>query len=208
MDNFNGATDDLLNDKEINGEIQQVPSVPQFADSQLTGDDIFRMKKLSLSKSFQASEMQSAISVADSASNFAEHAYDNGSNESVDSAGVEMNQDNSQCNDDYEIPSQAPEMQLTEADMFKMKEISAAKSMLSSEMQSVASVVDSASNFDKHLPEIGDKSTEFDDDVAFDDENEIDEKNSVKYIQLSECGRFAFNRFRIDPPVLPEEVGR
>jgi pheromone shutdown protein TraB len=69
--------DNLKADLEkISGDIQSVPSMGTItSDSQLTEEDIFRMKRLG--KSFGASEMQSVASVVDSASNFDEHVPDN-----------------------------------------------------------------------------------------------------------------------------------
>lgn len=188
--------------EEISGSIQQVPSVTQMSqEGQLTEDDIFKMKKLALNKSVNASELQSAVSVADSTSNFGEHLPDNVSNGSGDT-GMHMKKslegsNEDQMYDDDDIPSitQPPEMQLTEEDMLDMKKMTGEKNMLSSEMQSAVSVADSSSNFGDHLPD------------GEEDESEILEKNSDSYIHVSRNGQFAFNRYRVPNPNLPTDTG-
>ena len=90
----NGKYDTLRADLEhISGDIQTVPSMPTISsDAQLTEEDIFRMKRLGMSKSLHASEMQSVVSVVDSTSNFGEHVADD--NASNTSEGMDMSMRN------------------------------------------------------------------------------------------------------------------
>uniref|UniRef100_A0A914YH43 TraB domain-containing protein n=1 Tax=Panagrolaimus superbus TaxID=310955 RepID=A0A914YH43_9BILA len=86
--------------ENISGDIQTVPSMPLItADSQLTEEDIFRMKRLG--KPLGASEMQSVASVVDSTSNFGDHVPDdNGSMNSEDPLDITAKDVNDQALED------------------------------------------------------------------------------------------------------------
>jgi pheromone shutdown protein TraB len=92
---------------KISGDIQTVPSMPLItADSQLTEEDIFRMKRLG-PKNIGASEMQSVASVVDSTSNFGDHVPDdNGSMNSEEPLDITGKDVTDQSYED-EIPVQS-----------------------------------------------------------------------------------------------------
>jgi len=202
-ENSNGS---LSLNKDSEG-MRDVPSVSDLNESNLTEEDIFKMKELRNARSMYNADQLTTDTTIDSASNFGARTL--GSYSDVGEQGLKTeNDDDIPYDDEDDIPSvtQPQDMQITEEDMFNMKDMSAHRTMLGSEMQSAVSVADSASNFDEHVQDIPPPAEEDDGDIPYDEYDEIEEKNSSKFIQISSCNQFAFNRFRIDSPDLPKDV--
>jgi hypothetical protein len=111
------------------------------------------------------------------------------------------------------MPLITADSQLTEEDIFRMKRLGP-KNIGASEMQSVASVVDSTSNFGDHVPDDnGSMNSEEPLDITGKDvtdqsyEDEIPVQ-SERDIHLSICGRYGFNRNRMPVPQFPPGVGK
>ena len=198
-----------LDPNKLSEGMRDVPSVSELNESNLTEEDIFKMKELRGARSANNTDQLTTDTTIDSTSNFESRTL--GSSSDVGEQGVKTdNEDDIPYDDEDDIPSvtQPQDMQITEEDMFNMKDMSAQRTMLGSEMQSAVSVADSASNFEEHVQDIGLPPAEDDNgDIPYDEYDEIEEKNSSKFVQISPCNQFAFNRFRLDSPDLPKDVG-
>ncbi|KAE9554754.1 hypothetical protein FO519_002015 [Halicephalobus sp. NKZ332] len=204
----NEPNDGNLPSNRLSDGIRDVPSVSDMSDSNLTEEDIFKMKQLRNARSAYTSDQLTTDSTLDSASNFDGRTLGGYSDAGERGVRVEVNDEDIPYDDDDDIPSvtQPQEMQITEEDMFNMKDISAQRAVFGSEMQSAVSVADSASNFEEHVQDIPPPPEDEDGDIPYDEYDEIEEKNSSKFVQISPCNQFAFNRFRVESPDLPKDV--
>ncbi|KAI6176079.1 hypothetical protein M3Y97_00759900 [Aphelenchoides bicaudatus] len=166
--------------------------------TELTGDDIFRMKELRQSDSVSISEMAERSEMAEPS------MIDGDGNE-------ERNGSNDNTNPLFDPDStQNESSQLNEEDLFRMKSLSISRADALSEQagQSAVSNFDSVSNIDERAnqEEDGDDN----DDTSGADQNEVSDEHdyfkALPQTDLTFSGHYVFNRNRAPKPDLNNET--